>query len=93
MAKAAAGGGGSGGNNNKEGVPLPKFGEWDMNNGSAAQGYTVIFDKARNDKKNKVPPIDSQLPIDHNNDSPTFNKNEPYRPPESSRKMKWLCCG
>lgn len=34
------------------GRPLPKFGEWDVNDPSSAESYTVIFNKARDDKKN-----------------------------------------
>lgn len=34
-----------------KGRPLPKFGEWDVNNPSSADGFTVIFAKARDDKK------------------------------------------
>lgn len=34
-----------------EGRPLPKFGEWDVNDPSSAESYTVIFNKARDDKK------------------------------------------
>ncbi|CAH8300396.1 unnamed protein product [Eruca vesicaria subsp. sativa] len=32
-------------------LPLPKFGEWDVNDPSSAEGFTVIFNKARNEKK------------------------------------------
>ncbi|CAN1188027.1 Protein NOI4 [Linum perenne] len=31
--------------------PLPKFGEWDVNNPASAEGFTVIFNKARDEKK------------------------------------------
>ncbi|KAH7292738.1 hypothetical protein KP509_29G083300 [Ceratopteris richardii] len=31
--------------------PLPKFGEWDVNNPSTAEEFTFIFDKARDEKK------------------------------------------
>lgn len=31
--------------------PLPKFGEWDVNDPASAEGYTVIFNKARDEKK------------------------------------------
>ncbi|XP_019161478.1 PREDICTED: RPM1-interacting protein 4-like isoform X2 [Ipomoea nil] len=31
--------------------PLPKFGEWDVNNPASADGFTVIFAKARDEKK------------------------------------------
>lgn len=30
---------------------MPKFGEWDVNNPESAEGFTVIFNKARDDKK------------------------------------------
>lgn len=33
------------------GRPLPKFGEWDVNNPASAEGFTVIFSKARDEKK------------------------------------------
>ncbi|KAG9158952.1 hypothetical protein Leryth_013322 [Lithospermum erythrorhizon] len=33
------------------GRPLPKFGEWDVNNPASADGFTVIFAKARDEKK------------------------------------------
>jgi len=33
------------------GRPLPKFGEWDVNDPASAEGFTVIFNKARNEKK------------------------------------------
>ncbi|KAJ8771025.1 hypothetical protein K2173_023350 [Erythroxylum novogranatense] len=32
--------------------PLPKFGEWDVNDPASAEGFTVIFSKARDGKKN-----------------------------------------
>ncbi|KAF5770026.1 putative RPM1-interacting protein 4/NOI4 [Helianthus annuus] len=31
--------------------PLPKFGEWDVKNPSSADGFTVIFAKARDENK------------------------------------------
>ncbi|KAK0589126.1 hypothetical protein LWI29_010033 [Acer saccharum] len=34
-----------------KGRPLPKFCEWDVNDTSSAEGFTVIFNKARNEKK------------------------------------------
>ncbi|KAF3323593.1 RPM1-interacting protein 4 [Carex littledalei] len=34
-----------------KGRPLPKFGEWDVNNPASAEGFTVIFQKARDEKK------------------------------------------
>ncbi|KAK6133038.1 hypothetical protein DH2020_033193 [Rehmannia glutinosa] len=35
----------------EKGRPLPKFGEWDVNDPSSAEGFTVIFNKARDEKK------------------------------------------
>ncbi|KAL0450738.1 UNVERIFIED_CONTAM: protein NOI4 [Sesamum latifolium] len=35
----------------EKGRPLPKFGEWDVNNPASADGFTVIFAKARDEKK------------------------------------------
>ena len=35
----------------EKGRPLPKFGEWDVNNPASAEGFTVIFNKARDEKK------------------------------------------
>lgn len=34
-----------------QGQPLPKFGEWDVNDPASAEGFTVIFNKARDEKK------------------------------------------
>ncbi|KAL0733272.1 hypothetical protein Bca4012_009482 [Brassica carinata] len=36
---------------NEAGRPLPKFGDWDVNDPATADGYTVIFSKAGEDKK------------------------------------------
>ncbi|KAK8941104.1 RPM1-interacting protein 4 [Platanthera zijinensis] len=33
------------------GRPLPKFGEWDVNDPTSAESFTVIFNKARDEKK------------------------------------------
>lgn len=30
---------------------MPKFGEWDVNDPTSAEGFTVIFNKARDEKK------------------------------------------
>ncbi|KAF8409745.1 hypothetical protein HHK36_005824 [Tetracentron sinense] len=34
-----------------KGRPLPKFGEWDVNDPASAEGFTVLFNKARDEKK------------------------------------------
>jgi hypothetical protein len=38
-----------------KGRPLPKFGEWDVKNPATADGFTVIFQKARDNKKTTGP--------------------------------------
>ncbi|NP_001351607.1 RPM1-interacting protein 4-like [Glycine max] len=68
----------------ENGRPLPKFGEWDVNNPASAEGFTVIFNKARDEEKtNTATPRRSD---------PVF-KNENYNTPQYSGKRKWFCCG
>ncbi|PNX83037.1 RPM1-interacting protein 4-like, partial [Trifolium pratense] len=50
----------------EKGIPLPKFGEWDVNDPASAEGYTVIFNKARNEKKTGAK-IDSPPKDNHKN--------------------------
>ncbi|KAL6330459.1 hypothetical protein AAG906_040389 [Vitis piasezkii] len=35
----------------EKGQPLPKFGDWDVNDPTSADGFTMIFNKARDEKK------------------------------------------
>ncbi|EPS65144.1 hypothetical protein M569_09632 [Genlisea aurea] len=66
----------------EKGRPLPKFGEWDVNNPASADGFTVIFAKARDDKKAKstaAPPQKDGIP-------PSSNDRESPR-----SKRKWFC--
>ncbi|KAL9252259.1 NOI4-like protein [Drosera capensis] len=42
-----------------KGRPLPKFGDWDENDPASAEGFTVIFNKARNEKKTGNKPDES----------------------------------
>ncbi|RHN63412.1 putative RIN4, pathogenic type III effector avirulence factor Avr cleavage [Medicago truncatula] len=69
-----------------KGRPLPKFGEWDVNNPASAEGFTVIFNKARDEKKTNTS-INMATP---RTADPVFkNDNHPKYP----RKSKWFCCG
>ena len=34
-----------------QGQPLPKFGEWDVNDPASAEGFTAIFNIARDEKR------------------------------------------
>ncbi|EEF30175.1 protein NOI4 isoform X2 [Ricinus communis] len=67
-----------------KGRPLPKFGEWDVNDPASAEGFTVIFNKARNEKKTGGKP-----------DSPAKD-NSGYKPGTTTlgkpQSKKWFCC-
>ncbi|PWA64565.1 RPM1-interacting protein 4 (RIN4) family protein [Artemisia annua] len=52
-----------------KGPPLPKFGDWDVNDPASAESFTVIFNKARNEKKTGG----SQSP---SKNETTYNKRE-----------------
>ncbi|XP_024929594.1 protein NOI4 isoform X2 [Ziziphus jujuba] len=70
-----------------KGRPLPKFGEWDVNNPASAEGFTVIFNKARDEKKTSAAAVKIVTP--RRNDS--AYKNETY--PPYPQKRRWFCCG
>ncbi|KFK32398.1 hypothetical protein AALP_AA6G236300 [Arabis alpina] len=65
--------------------PLPKFGEWDVNDPASAEGFTVIFNKARNEKKGGGT---SDSPA---KDEPGYNHKhrEVLGKPQPK---KWFCC-
>ncbi|KAK7405366.1 hypothetical protein VNO78_06618 [Psophocarpus tetragonolobus] len=65
------------------GRPLPKFGEWDVNDPASAEGYTVIFNKARDEKKTGC-----------KSDSPAKAnpRNKPPLDPNKAQNKKWFCC-
>ncbi|XP_048435231.1 protein NOI4 isoform X2 [Pyrus x bretschneideri] len=67
----------------EKGVPLPKFGEWDVNDPASAEGFTVIFNKARTEKKTGGRP-DSPSKEDH-----TYKHEAVLGKPPSK---KWFCC-
>ncbi|VVA18762.1 PREDICTED: RPM1-interacting 4 [Prunus dulcis] len=67
----------------EKGRPLPKFGEWDVNDPASAEGFTVIFNKARDEKKTGGKP-ESPGKADPN----IRHGVEPGRPPSK----KWFCC-
>ncbi|KAF5746177.1 RPM1-interacting protein 4-like [Tripterygium wilfordii] len=66
-----------------KGRSLPKFGEWDVNDPASAEGFTVIFNKVRNEKKTGGKP-DSPA----RNDPPLKNEGVLEKP----QSKKWLCC-
>ncbi|XP_009624026.1 protein NOI4 isoform X1 [Nicotiana tabacum] len=67
----------------EKGQPLPKFGEWDVNDPASAEGFTVIFNKARNEKKTGGNP-ESPSKADSN----TKQAADPFKP----QAKKWFCC-
>ncbi|XP_013628791.1 PREDICTED: uncharacterized protein LOC106334943 [Brassica oleracea var. oleracea] len=67
-----------------KGRPLPKFGEWDVNDPSSAEGFTVIFNKARNEKKGGGV---SDLP--GKDEHAGYNKNDHVL---GKPTKKWFCC-
>ncbi|XP_062153666.1 protein NOI4-like isoform X2 [Alnus glutinosa] len=70
-----------------KGRPLPKFGEWDVNNPASAEGFTVIFSKARDEKKSNGTSAASGA-ITQRNDNPS-KPEEIYQNPAMK---KWFCC-
>lgn len=69
------------------GRPLPKFGEWDVNNPASAEGFTVIFNKARDEKKTSGSATNMNTP--RKSDPGFKTENDPQYP----RKRMWFCCG
>ncbi|XP_031274494.1 protein NOI4 isoform X2 [Pistacia vera] len=67
----------------EKGQPLPKFGEWDVNDPASAEGFTVIFNKARNEKKTGGKP---ESPA---KDDTQFKHGTVLGKPQSK---KWFCC-
>ncbi|XVE80558.1 hypothetical protein DITRI_Ditri14bG0149700 [Diplodiscus trichospermus] len=66
-----------------KGRPLPKFGEWDVNDPASAEGFTVIFNKARDEKKtggNPESPAKTDPQV-----KPGMDHGKP-------QPKKWLCC-
>ncbi|KAL0691971.1 hypothetical protein Bca4012_059151 [Brassica carinata] len=68
-----------------KGRPLPKFGEWDVNNPASAEGFTVIFSKASDEKKTKKALVSTP----HRNQ--ISDQNNHHDSQNSKAKRKWLC--
>ncbi|XP_078176309.1 protein NOI4-like isoform X2 [Carex rostrata] len=74
----------------KAGGPLPKFGEWDVNDPASAEGFTVIFNKARDEKKTATTAPGSDSPS--TKVDPVYkDKDAPYNTTGKS-SSKWFCC-
>ncbi|XP_058102104.1 protein NOI4-like isoform X2 [Magnolia sinica] len=70
------------------GRPLPKFGEWDVNNPASAEGFTVIFNKARDEKKTSG---NTNAVVSPRKTNGGYKQDNDYDFPSKSRK--WFCCG
>ncbi|XP_054790040.1 protein NOI4-like isoform X2 [Prosopis cineraria] len=68
-----------------KGRPLPKFGEWDVNDPASAEGFTVIFSKARDEKKGG-----NGGAAGGNGPSHANNGYKPNSSPDLTNK--WFCC-
>ncbi|KAK1376394.1 AvrRpt-cleavage domain-containing protein [Heracleum sosnowskyi] len=61
----------------QQGRPLPKFGEWDVNNPASTDGFIVIFAKAKDEKGGGAA-----------NGGKQANNSKP----EDGKPAKWFCC-
>ncbi|KAI4387722.1 hypothetical protein MLD38_000132 [Melastoma candidum] len=68
------------------GRSLPKFGEWDVNNPASADGFTVIFSKARDEKKSNAAGMSGQISQRGDN-----TQRRPRDPPTPPQKKGWCC--
>ncbi|PON95237.1 RIN4, pathogenic type III effector avirulence factor Avr cleavage site [Trema orientale] len=73
----------------EKGRPLPKFGEWDVNNPASAEGFTVIFSKARDEKKSNGAAGSGTTNQKNDNNSANNKPGETYDYPPMK---KWFCC-
>nr|XP_027101987.1 protein NOI4-like isoform X1 [Coffea arabica] len=73
----------------EKGRPLPKFGEWDVNNPASADGFTVIFAKARDEKKatGTAAGGNKGQNLDH-----ASRPAEPTDQQSPTTTKKWFCC-
>ncbi|CAI0461962.1 unnamed protein product [Linum tenue] len=65
----------------EKGRALPKFGEWDVNDPTTAEGFTVIFTKARDEKKNGTSGGGGAADKRRNDDNKAHGKSS----------KRWLC--
>ncbi|XP_039043480.1 protein NOI4-like [Hibiscus syriacus] len=64
--------------------PLPKFGEWDVNDPASAEGFTAIFNIARDEKRSggRVTVVATES---------LKSQNKEKRKHKHSIKRKWFC--
>lgn len=71
-------------NEQENGKPLPKFGEWDVNDPASAEGFTVIFNKARDEKKTGRA---------GSGRAASQRRNNSRKEDDKTNKKKWFCFG
>eukprot|EP00250_Pteridium_aquilinum_P006192 c16159_g1_i1 orf=457-1218(+) len=73
---------------------LPKFGAWDENDPSAGEGFTVIFNQARNEKKTggpvRIPALQGESPAKFNYGD--GNKQAQTSHHHGKKSSFWSCC-
>lgn len=69
----------------QDGKPLPKFGDWDVNDPASAEGFTVIFNKARDEKK--IASASGRFPSQRRYDSRASKNHKKYKPTTSSKVL------
>ncbi|GFY86450.1 RPM1-interacting protein 4 (RIN4) family protein [Actinidia rufa] len=74
-------------------VPLPKFGQWDVNNPASAGDFSVIFDRASNAKRAGQQGHGRALPDpkEERESVPILKKRQPLLKSPSNTKQ-WFCC-
>ncbi|XP_021859126.1 protein NOI4 [Spinacia oleracea] len=82
--------------NNAGNRSLPKFGEWDVNNPQSAEGFTVIFNTARdqkkNDRSNSGNSAGGNQRPNQNNQGNQRQHHKQNDQQHNSTKKKWLSC-
>ncbi|XP_062198716.1 protein NOI4-like isoform X1 [Phragmites australis] len=71
----------------EKGSPLPKFGEWDVNDPASAEGFTVIFNKARDEKKTGGNSQGQDVPT-----KPSQPSGQGLYAAKGNSSKKWFCC-
>uniref|UniRef100_A0A7N0VJH7 RIN4 pathogenic type III effector avirulence factor Avr cleavage site domain-containing protein n=1 Tax=Kalanchoe fedtschenkoi TaxID=63787 RepID=A0A7N0VJH7_KALFE len=67
-------------------MQVPKFGEWDVNDPRTAEGFTMIFNRARDEKKSNG--SESRNSASHRDSGKNGKQSD-----KGSLKKKWFCCG
>ncbi|KAM3370285.1 hypothetical protein ACQJBY_017903 [Aegilops geniculata] len=83
-----------------KGRSLPKFGEWDVKNPATADGFTVIFQRARDDKKTTAGPGRPDVPPAYRNADGRYGTTKTgngyqyprVETPKRSKKKSWFSC-